>query len=62
MPTDALAPNVASAGTIMAVQDKQHILLLQSLFQLLGSSQIQDIIQNVNIFIIVQVIQHVKSW
>ena len=44
MPDDALAPKIsrASAGIVLAVQDTQHILLLQSLFHLPGSSQIQD--------------------
>ena len=63
MPADALTPEVASAsaGMVLAVYDNQQLLLFQSWY-LLGSSQIQDTIQNVNIyFIIFKIIQHVKS-
>ena len=51
MPADALAPKVAraSADMVLAVQDRQHVLVFQSSFHLLGSSQSQDMIQNVNI-------------
>ena len=61
---DALAPKVtnASAGMILAVQDRQHALLFQSWFPLHGLRLIQYIIQNVNIsFITFKIIQHVKS-
>ena len=64
MPADALAPEVAraSAGMILAVQDRQHVFLFQSKFHLLGSSQFQDTIQNVNIsFMIFKIIQNIES-
>ena len=50
MPADALAPEVASAsaGMVLAVYDRQHVLLFQNWFHLLGPGQIQDTIQNVN--------------
>ena len=37
----------ASAGIILCVTDRQHVLLLQNLFHLLASSQIQDTTENV---------------
>ena len=51
MPTDALAPKVASAsaGIAMSVKDRQHVLLPQSWFHLLGPNQTLNTIQNVNI-------------
>ena len=51
MPVDALAPKVASAsaGMVLAVQDSQLLLSIQRKFHLLGSSQIQDTIQIVNV-------------
>ena len=51
MTADALAPKVASAsaGMVLAVLYSQHVLLFQSKFYVLRSSQIQDTIQNVNI-------------
>ena len=64
MSADALATKVTrtSEGMVLALQDKQHVLLFQSSFHLLGLSEIQDTIQNVNIsFIIFKTIQHVKS-
>ena len=65
MSADAPAPEDvrASAGMVLDVQERQDILLCgQNLFHLLGSSQIQDMIQNVNIsFVIFKPIQHVKS-
>ena len=57
MPADALAPK-ASAGMVMAVQDRQHVLLFHSLFYLLSSSQMQDMIQNVNTSFIIFVTCH----
>ena len=62
-PADALAPKVAraSAGMVLALKDRQYILLLQSQFHLLGSSQIQDINENGNISIVIfKAIQRVK--
>ena len=62
-PADALASKVAraSAGMVLALKDRQHILLLQSQFHLLGSSQIQDINENGNISIVIcKAIQRVK--
>ena len=64
MPTDALTSEVTSAspGMLLTVWDRQYVLLLQSWFHLLGSNQIQDMIQNVNIYLIIfKTIQHVKS-
>ena len=51
MPAATLVPKVtsASASMVLAVLDKQSVLLFQSQIQLLGLSQIQDTIQNVNI-------------
>ena len=47
---------------VLAVWNGQHVLLSQSSFHLLGSCQIQDTIQNMNIsFIISKTIQHVNS-
>ena len=63
MPADALAPNIAnaSADMVLAASDKQQVLLLQSLFHLLGSNQIKDKIQMWISFMIFKTIQHVKS-
>ena len=64
MPADVLAPIVAraSADIVLAVEDRQHVFLFEGWFHLLGWSQIQDTIQNVNIpFVIFKTIQHVKS-
>ena len=64
MLVDALAPKVArtSPGMVLAVRDKQHTLF-QSHFYLLELYQIQDTIENENIyFVIFKPIQHVKSW
>ena len=63
MSADALAPKVAraSAGIVLPVLDRQHVLLFHSQFHLLGIgqiSQIQDTIENVNVsFVIVKAIQ-----
>ena len=64
MPADALALKVArvSAGMVLAMLDRQHAFLFQSKFHVLGSSQIQDTIENENIFFLMfKTIQHVKS-
>ena len=64
MPAYALAPKVpgALADTILVVLGRHYVLLFQSKFHLLVSSQIQDMIQNMNIyFVIFEIIQHVKS-
>ena len=55
MPAATLVPKVtsASASMVLAVLDKQSVLLFQSQIQLLGLSQIQDTIQNVNISFII---------
>ena len=51
MPADALAPKVtsASAGMLLAMWAKERVMLFQSQFHLLGSSQNQGTIQNVNL-------------
>ena len=64
MPPDALAPKVAraSAGTVLTVWDRQHVLLLPSEFYAIASKKIQEMILNVNAsFIIFKTIQHAKS-
>ena len=64
MPADDLAPYVtrASAGMVLTVQDRALVLLFMSQFHLLDSGQIQDTIQNMNIFVVIfETIQHVKS-
>ena len=50
MPINALAPKVtiASAGMVLTVLHRQHVLLFQSWFHLLGWSQVPNRIQNVN--------------
>ena len=52
-PADALAPNVVSTSEYMALAAhvRQHALMLQSLFHPLGSSQLEDLIQNLHIFL-----------
>ena len=63
MPADALAPKVVSgsAGTVLAVWDRQHVLLFQSKFHSLGSSQIHGRIRILSVsFIIFKTTQHVK--
>ena len=65
MPFGALTHRIsrASVGMVLVAQDRHHILLFQRWFHLLGSSQIQDAIQGVNIyFIILKKIQHVRSF
>ena len=51
MAADALAPKVAraSVGMVLAVLDRQYVLLFQIQFHLHGSSRIPDMNQNVNI-------------
>ena len=39
----------AIADMVLTVYNRQHVLLFQSEYNLFGSSQIQDTIQNVNI-------------
>ena len=61
MSADALAPKVASASAdmVLAVWDRQHVLLFHIQFHLIKSSKIQDTTQNVNIsFRIYTKIQH----
>ena len=61
---DALAPKVvkASGGMVLAVRDRQHILLFQSSFHLLVRNQIQDTIQNADFYLIIfKTIQDVKK-
>ena len=65
MPADALAPKVAraSAGMALAVWDRQHVLLFQSESHLLGSSQIQHTVQDMNIScMIFKTTLHVKRF
>ena len=55
MTFDALGPKVAieSADNVLAVLERQHVLLFQSQFHLHESSQIKNTIQNMNISFII---------
>ena len=55
MPADALAPKISStsADMVLALTKRQHVVLFQSYFHLLESSQIQDTIQNENISFVI---------